>query len=475
MKKSLFFIFSLLAIPLAMQAQKGITFKVEELEKPKELLKLSSYKEIYNDLILNQIEYPIRKKAQEDKVDLYKIIAQSKGPEQLVNFGDHAFFTGMYQAYANHRPFVLSPDMVWLLIEQGFARHVNNNAEKLRKYFVSHEGKASLVLNSQSIRLDDPNAPWETDVFPAFANQVAAAAGADLTTAMTADFSTTTATSQATSQITLMEAVKPFFDYVMVYISCGIPEITIEGTPADWQKVLDKANYLKKYELGWWIDEINPVLKEFLNASNGKVDKDFWRNMFKYHSIKQYGAKELIDGWIVKFYPYYENGRRSDFKGFTSSRSLPSEMVKVDVSYNDVSPSGQTITTPLEIWAGFTGLTQDENTFALKPQIGWMVRKKDPMLYPNVAEQLKENDGAFGGIHIRVNTIPAEILGLTKIKTLSLDFMGDILIPEEMGKIDIGTLNLKGTITQDEARRIVNLLPKTLVFINDVKFSPVGK
>ncbi len=475
MKKALLFIISFLTIPLAMQAQKGITFKVEDLEKPKELLKLSSYTDIYNDLILNQIEYPIRKKALENKVDLCQIIAQSKGPEKLVNFGDHAFFTGMYQAYANHRPFVLSPDMVWLLIEQGFARHVNNNAEKLRKYFVSHEGKASLVLNSQSIRLDDPNAPWEKDVFPAFTSQIAATAGADLTKAMTADFSTTTSTTQATSQITLMEAVKPFFDYVMIYTSCGIPEITIEGTPADWQKVLDKAHYLKKYELGWWIDEINPILKEFLNASNGKVDKDFWRNMFKYHSIKQYGARELIDGWIVKLYPYYENGTRSNFRGFNNASNLPSEMVKVDVVYNDVTSSGETITTPLEVWAGFTGLTQDEKTFALKPQIGWMVRKKDPKFYPHLVEQLKDKDGVFGGIHIRVNTIPKEILGLTNIKTLSLDFMGDILIPEEMGKINIEALNLKGTITQAEARRIINLLPKTRVNINGVNFSPVGK
>ncbi|MGY4385478.1 hypothetical protein ACVWYN_002518 [Pedobacter sp. UYP24] len=475
MKRPLFLFLLSIILPLLIQAQSGITFKVEELEKPKQLLKLSSYKDIYNEPILNGIDFQIRRELLKANQDPYQIIARSKGPDQLVNFGDHSFFSGMYQAYANHRPFVLSPDIMWLLIEQGFARHVNNNAEKLRKYFVTHEGKTSLVLNSQNIKLDDPNAPWEAEVFPAFANQISAAAGSELTKAMTSDFTTSTPTTRATSQITLMEAVKPFFDYVIVYFSCGIPEITVEGTPADWQKVLDKANYLKKYELAWWINEINPILKEFLNASNGKVDKDFWRNMFKYHSIKQYGAKELIDGWIVKFYPYYDNGNRSDFKGFNSTRFLPSEMVKVDVAYNDVTPNGETITTPLEVWAGFTGLTQDENTFTLKPQIGWMVRKKDPKLYPNLAAQLKESDGGFGGVHIRVNTVPKEILELTNIKSLSLDFMGDILIPEEMGKISIENLNLKGTITQEEAKRIATLFPNTFLTINRVQFSPIAK
>lgn len=63
----------------------------------------------------------------------------------------------MYQAYADHRPFVLSPDMIWLLISQGFAQHVNANHESLRKYFVDFSGKQSLVVQS--------NKNWKTRVF----------------------------------------------------------------------------------------------------------------------------------------------------------------------------------------------------------------------------------------------------------------------------------------------------------------------
>lgn len=46
----------------------------------------------------------------------------------------------MYQAYADHRPFVLSPDMIWLLISQGFARHINANQESMRNELVDFSG-----------------------------------------------------------------------------------------------------------------------------------------------------------------------------------------------------------------------------------------------------------------------------------------------------------------------------------------------
>lgn len=48
---------------------------------------------------------------------------------------------------------------------------------------------------------------------------------------------------------------------------------------------------------------LEPLLEEFVKASKGKVDKDFWRNMFKYHSQKQYGAPNIIDGLDCQILP----------------------------------------------------------------------------------------------------------------------------------------------------------------------------
>ena len=58
----------------------------------------------------------------------YNFIAKNKTDKPLVIATPHAFYDAMFEAYAHHRPVVLSPDMIWLLIAQGFAQHINKNA-----------------------------------------------------------------------------------------------------------------------------------------------------------------------------------------------------------------------------------------------------------------------------------------------------------------------------------------------------------
>lgn len=75
-------------------------------------------------------------------------------------------------------------------------------------------------------------------------------------------------------------------------------------------------------------------------------------------------------------FPYDKEGKRNNLKQLEGRNCLPDEIVKVDVKYQEVY--GDAVKeTPLEFWAGFIGLEQNSKTFALRPQIGWMVRKKD--------------------------------------------------------------------------------------------------
>ena len=457
----------LLMIPLIISAQTGITLKIENLTKPDKLLKLESYDNIFKNLIdreANSSKYLIGK----NTIDYqYNIVASSHGKDSLVNFGFHPFFQGMYQAYADHRPFVLSPDMIWLLISQGFSQHVNNNAEELRKLFVNFDGKLTLVVKNNVIDLKDPNSPWET-VFPEFSKQISAYTGKDLINALTCDFSTTTPVSKVASEITIMEAMKSYFEYVVIYLSCGIPEVRLEGTPKDWQKVLDKANYLRKYKLDWWIDEIDPLLKKFVSASKGEADTAFWRNMFKYHTEKVYGSPKKIDGWIVKFFPYDKKGKRNNLQELIYGDNLPKELVKVDLKYIYVG-GGKEIVTPLELWAGFMGLEQNLTTYALTPQIGWMIRKKDAD--QEATEKNNKLEGLNtqvnqGAIRIRVKTVPKELLGIESIRELSIDFIDEISIPEEMGRMKIELFRLTGKISGAEIERLCKLFPKTVLVIN---------
>ena len=445
-------------LPFGIFAQNGITFQVEELSKPETILQVQPGNDIYESLILSgESTMPLFIK--KDPSYPYNIVAKSQLPDSLVYFGNHSFFNGMYQAYADHRPFVLSPDMVWLLITQGFARHINVNSEDLRHHFVDFSGKLSLIVNSTEITLENPNSPWDK-VFPEFTKQIAEHTGNEFINILSSDFTTTTPVEKIATEITIMDAMAPYFEFIVIRIVCGIPEITLQGTPEDWQKVLDKTKQLSKYDLAWWTKELEPILEEFVKASKGNVDKAFWMNMFKYHTQKTYGAPRVIDGWIVKFFPYDKSGKRHDLKKLTDSKNLPDEIVKVDLMHIDEESK---ISTPLELWAGFVGLEQNKENFALTPKIGWMIRKKDP---ENTALKKKLESNSSSEISIRVKDFPKEILVLKKAERIIIAFLDKIIIPNEFANVKVKDLILSGKIEASEIERIGKMFPDSRVIIN---------
>jgi len=465
-----YLILLLIANVFAGYAQKSVTFKVEDLKPPTRTLRVETYQTLLEDLIRQDngvSRYPLNRPHTDPA---FNIIAQSKIKDSLVAFGYHPFFDGMYGAYAEHRPFTLSPDMMWLLISQGFANHANNNSEELRKLFVDFDGKTSLVVVNNKIKLNDPNSPWN-EVFPEFSKQIAAHTGKELTDALTADFSTTTPITKIASQITLMNAVKSYFDFIVIRIACGIPQITLEGTTQDWQRVLTKTEALRKYKLDWWVDEMEPCLKQFVQASQGKVDKGFWKDMFKYHSEGKCGSPNIIDGWIVKFFPYNKDGKRMDLREIVGDGGgLPNEIVKVDVTYQEGNGMGDFVTTPLELWAGFVGLKQNDRTFGLRPEIGWMIRKKDTVsVNQSLVEKLKKENTTefFSGIRLRGNTIPPEVFHIGPIKLLEFYFAGQVHVPDEMVNVKVETFRINGEITTAETERIRKLMPGTKLIVNN--------
>ena len=115
---------------------------------------------LVND-ILNQSE--IRGKDQ-------RVIASGIGDGEYASYGLHPFFKGMIDAFADHRPVVLTPDAIWLLICQGFAHYVNDNPEELRNLFVDHEGKIALVVQSGKELLTG-DADWQ-GIVNDFADQI---------------------------------------------------------------------------------------------------------------------------------------------------------------------------------------------------------------------------------------------------------------------------------------------------------------
>lgn len=287
-------------------------------------------------------------------------------------------------AFNNHYPLTLGPDDIWLAIAQGFALHVNANAEALRGRFVQHEGKKELLVVRDSFVKGSPDNDWQ-GVFGEFSDQIAEHIGKqrDL---VVASFSTTGLVERAASEVVLMDAMKNYFEY-RVSTCCGIPEITLLGTKQDWENIRQRAAVLAEYDLGWWVDPLVGILDQFIAAASGKADRKFWQSI--YHESGGSGGP-FVTGWIQVFFPYVENWRTpgsytlrnenivkraSESPPFAGHGPTP-DAVPPGLSKVDFKWSYYAEEFPMEFIAGFIGFTQDPTTFAVRPAIGWAVRDR---------------------------------------------------------------------------------------------------
>ena len=67
------------------------------------------------------------------------------------------FLAAVRTAYHSHYSLKLSVNDFIVLIGQGLGKHINENAEKLRKYFVNHEGKEKIEIRRDEFILGEKN------------------------------------------------------------------------------------------------------------------------------------------------------------------------------------------------------------------------------------------------------------------------------------------------------------------------------
>jgi len=381
-------------------------------------------------------------------------IASSFEKDSLLYFGNDVLFQTIVRSFAEHRPLVLTPDMVWLVIAQGFSQHVNDNAEALRSKLVKHDGQVTLMVRTKEDLLTG-HPDWE-GLMTDFERQIAANTQGDIAITITSDFTTTGPIERIASQVTLMSAMQHYFEYMVFYLSCGIPDITLQGTPDDWQKVYDKAMSLKGYNLEWWTKDLAPILKEFVRASEGHPRQSFWQDMVmkKAPDVINRGSCGMgqteVDGWFLKLFPYDKDGVRIGSK-VKYNKEMLSEMVKVPVRYVVAQPDGTTQETDLSLFAGFVGVKEDTTTRVLMPQMGWMVRKAED---PN-----GRNEALRHGLALRVKEVPEGLRGTKSINNLTLFFVDRVRLPQWMEDIDITTFIVHGKVTKKEAKALKKRFP----------------
>ena len=461
MKKLICFIVTILSVSSYMIAQNtsmvaSHTFVVDgDLPIPTEKKELRSGEEIAKSWAEHEHTGRVVAKSWGDKslyqAGKWKKYRIGRGEERrdtvVYESGTSLFYNCMVEAYAGHYSVILSPDAIWTLISQGFCHHISLNTEKLKDKIVNHEGKMEISVISE-YDLYSPLMDWDT-LLNGFDIQIAENTKGNIADIMRADFSTTGNTERITSQVTLMSAVKSYFDFAAIHTICGIPTITIEGTPDDWRKIIKKVESLRNYDLGWWVDDLKPILQEFVNASEGNVNKDFWQNIVKKdrpESMKKgagCGVKDAtkFDGWFLKFMPFDKDGRTPDTVVYGRNDMLPS-VVSAPFTYIVKDATGNIISkTPMEIMSGFVGIDVNEKTYTMRPHIGWMVSEKNNK---GIAEKIQNSMGI-----IRVDRIPEELKEIEHLEDLTLEFTNEIVIPEWMDTVKIDYLTLKGNITPE--------------------------
>lgn len=314
----------------------------------------------------------------------------------------HPLIAALHEAFAEHRPLSLSPDIVWLTLMQGLAHHVNMNAEKLRERFVREDGKLTIKVIRDDFVMGSPENPWP-EVFADFSRVIRDYLG-EMHGLIVADFSTTDTMARAASEVALLDTVQTFFR-CEVHTRCGIPTITLEGTVEDWKAIVRRVQKLRRLDLDFWVDALEPILQKVVAAATGKIDRTFWRSIYKWQDADGSGSPH-VSGWILNLFPYLDNPRAKRAWRFIAEFGDDAELrqrlgddlraprmirnpwlgitgLRRDGPGRDDFPCLPSVAPfkwvylgrefPMQFVGGLVGVRQDPESLSLRPEIGWAV------------------------------------------------------------------------------------------------------
>jgi Domain of unknown function (DUF4419) len=290
--------------------------------------------------------------------------------------GTSPLFHAISYAFNNHCPIVLTPDSVWLTILTGLTHHIDADPEKMRRHFVTHEGKKELVVlvEAPSIRLCSREI-WEFGI-RGFSGLLKENLNPKRHELIISNFSTTTETDRLASQVSLMGAMKHWFDYKMM-LCCGMTKVTVSGTPEDWSNIIDRVSVLSEFDLSWWTVPLLPVLRHIKAASEGRPDVDFWKRAYLSHSVGS-GGDYNVSGWINAFYPYIAGGRQGTmqrnphvaWESVTGEEGIDPDDFPFGLSAVPVKIDDHGTEYDCEFYGGLVGVQMSATDYEVKPVSG---------------------------------------------------------------------------------------------------------
>lgn len=236
------------------------------------------------------------------------IIRSSCDASTLAYPAGWGLLSSIVEAYNRHHELTLRADDVWQAIITQLSFYVNANAEALRSRFVDFQGKKTLVVYM--------GGTFFTADYGTFArrmvdeNIVKNIKDPSVASWLLPDFSTTTATDRIAASVSIMSTLQAYFEFVCC-LCCGIPKVTLLGTPDDWRKLRAKVDRLPEFDLSSkrmtaWRELLVPVLDEFVRSAEGHPDISFWDRVCCRHGGGS--GPSYLSGWATVFAAFSTKG-----------------------------------------------------------------------------------------------------------------------------------------------------------------------
>lgn len=358
----------------------SFTFKVEKNKRPGKKLRQMSPEDICDNFFKGE-------NSSWEKEKIFEVLFYSfeSGDSRFSPAGDSSVIEGYRMAYLKHFPIVLSPNIFWLMILQGFSRHmeINENSKRLRHKFVDFEGQKKIYIESGITNLFMASDEQWNLIIERLLNETLKNIKIDKTILdkFNKKFSTTTSEAEIANNVTILSSFKKYFIY-SINGTCGIPEITIEGTIEDWkllhEKIIELGNLDE--EIVFWTDELKKIIKKIIDTLETKQpDINFYKNIVQNTDKSKECKQDLVNGSIIKFIPYDKDNKKCefnspDFDGLNIDQ-IPTQIVNLPFHLKTINKNNNIQECECEIYTGFFGVKQDGETLSIKPIIGYAIVK----------------------------------------------------------------------------------------------------
>jgi len=397
----------------------GVLFAVDDVEPADSLLLTDTTKKVIENKIGKEIMF----------------MPEEQQNSLIVPCGNNGLIQTLQECYDNHRPLVLTPDIIWLAICQGVSLHINENYDSLKNVIFTENKPDTIKVRNDSLEYSSVH--WK-DLIDSIANRTKQYTKKDYFSFFVSDFSTTTPVEKTAYQITLLESYKKGFKYVGDS-GCGIPSILIAGNQDDWMTILQKLNMLDLIGLSYWRKNLEPIILQFIKASKDDPDPEFWKSIYK--NASEYNAF-YISGWIIKFFPYVktldtigvydetheatkisELLKKNEFLddndymlSTLSTDNFPSGLAKISIEWNNYFKRE---TKNIEVYSGFMGIKQYEDK-SLEPMISWAIcdenaKKPEHKLVKNINRNLNHKPD-YWSPHIAKRVTDSAIYDIKSLK-----------------------------------------------------------